>query len=165
MLSQVVTVQYTTTDGTAVAGKDYLAAQGMLTFNPGQSTAMVSVTVFGVLAPEATKNFTLTLSNANPSGTPIAIAQATATIIYNVVVPAISINSVQVPRPASGTTPATFTVSLSAATQELVMVNYATANGTAIAGTDYQAESGTLTFQPGQTTASGHRTGHRQYAL
>ena len=154
MLSQIVTVQYSTADGTAVAGQDYLPAQGVLTFNPGQSTAMVSVTVFGVLAPEATKNFTLTLSNANPSGTPIAIAQATATIIYNVVVPAISINSVQVLRPASGTTPATFTVSLSAATQEVVMVNYATANGTAVAGTDYQAESGTLTFQPGQTTAS-----------
>ena len=102
MLSQVVSVQYQTTDGKAVAGKDYLATQGVITFRPGQSTAMVSVTVFGVLAPEATKNFTLTLSNANPSSTPIAIAQATATIIYNVVVPAISINSVQVPhRPAA----------------------------------------------------------------
>ena len=153
MSSEVVTVQYATVDGTAVAGKDYLAAQGVLTFEPGQSTVTVPITLFGALTPEPTKQFSLMLSNANPSGTPISIAQATATILNAVVVPVVSIDSVQVSRPASGTTPAIFTVSLSEPTEEVVSVNYATANGTAISGTDYQSEIGTLTFAPDQTTA------------
>jgi hypothetical protein len=45
-----------------------------------------------------------------------------------------------------------FQVKLSAASSGTVTVKYATANGTAIAGTNYQAASGTLTFAPGETT-------------
>ena len=45
-------------------------------------------------------------------------------------------------------------MTLSAASTQTVTVNYATANGTAIAGADYQAASGTLTFSPGQTLKS-----------
>src|SRR5439155_67330 len=50
------------------------------------------------------------------------------------------------------TTDAVFTVSLSNPSSQTITVNYATANGTATAGSDYVAESGTLTFAPGQTT-------------
>lgn len=51
----------------------------------------------------------------------------------------------------AATTPATFTVSLSAASTTPVTVRYATANGTAIAGSDFTAASGLLTFAPGET--------------
>ena len=47
---------------------------------------------------------------------------------------------------------AVFTVSLSAASRREITVDFATANGTATAGSDYQATSGTLTFAPGTTT-------------
>jgi hypothetical protein len=50
----------------------------------------------------------------------------------------------------SGTTAFNFTVSLSAASSQTVSVNFATANGTATAGEDYTAASGTLTFAPGE---------------
>ena len=46
----------------------------------------------------------------------------------------------------------TFTVSLSAACDETVTVNFATADGTALAEGQYVATSGTLTFAPGETT-------------
>jgi probable HAF family extracellular repeat protein len=52
----------------------------------------------------------------------------------------------------SGTRTATFTVTLSTASAQTVTVAYATADGTATAGSDYRAASGTLTFAPGQTS-------------
>ncbi len=68
--------------------------------------------------------------------------------------PALSINDITLTEGNSGTTTATFTVSLSKASAQTVTVNYATADGTATAGTDYQLTSGTLSFAPGQTTQS-----------
>lgn len=52
----------------------------------------------------------------------------------------------------AGTSPsAAFTVTLSAPSNQVVTIHYATMNGSAVAGTDYTSTQGTLTFQPGQT--------------
>jgi hypothetical protein len=65
--------------------------------------------------------------------------------------PSVSIaNAPAVTEGHTGTRTATFTVTLSAASNQTVTVAYATADGTATAGTDYQAASGTLTFAPGE---------------
>jgi hypothetical protein len=67
--------------------------------------------------------------------------------------PALSINDVSMAEGNSGTTNFVFTVTLSAASNLTVNVDYATANGTAtLADNDYQAVSGTLTFNPGNLT-------------
>ena len=66
--------------------------------------------------------------------------------------PTMSINDVTITEGASGTSAANFTVSLSSASSNTVTVNYATADNTAVAGVDYVATSGTLTFTPGQTS-------------
>ena len=66
--------------------------------------------------------------------------------------PTLSINDISVTEGNAGTTTATFTVSLSAAASSAVTVNYATADVTAAAGSDYVADSGTLSFATGQTT-------------
>jgi hypothetical protein len=64
----------------------------------------------------------------------------------------ISINDVTVNEGNTGTTPATFKVTLDQASGAQVTVSYATANGTATAGSDYVAKTGTVTFAPGDTS-------------
>jgi hypothetical protein len=49
---------------------------------------------------------------------------------------------------------AVFAVTLSAASNVRVTINFATADGSAIAGTDYAATASTLMFAPGETTKS-----------
>jgi probable HAF family extracellular repeat protein len=68
------------------------------------------------------------------------------------VVPTMSINDVTNAEGKSGTRSFTFTVSLSTATTVTVSVNFATANGSAFAAEDYNAVSGTLVFNAGETT-------------
>lgn len=68
--------------------------------------------------------------------------------------PAISITDAAVTERLSGTTNAIFTVSLSPAPTQVITVDFATASGSAIANVDFVATSGTLTFQPGQSSQS-----------
>ena len=76
---RTVTVDYATADGNAVAGSDYAAASGTLTFAPGESQAAVAVAVLDDAAAEFAETFSLTLSN--PSGAGLAHATATGTVI------------------------------------------------------------------------------------
>jgi hypothetical protein len=72
----------------------------------------------------------------------------------NPLTPTVSVNDVTVTEGNAGTGAAVFTVTLSAAASQPVTVAYATANGTATAGSDYRATSGTLTIPAGQTTGT-----------
>ncbi len=63
--------------------------------------------------------------------------------------PAISVSDRSVTEGDAGTTPATFDVTLSVPSSLPVTVEYATADGTAQAGSDYEAGGGILTFAPG----------------
>jgi hypothetical protein len=66
--------------------------------------------------------------------------------------PTLSINDVSMLEGDSGTTTMNFTVTLSAASSLTAKVDFATANGTATAPSDYVANNGTLTFNPGDLT-------------
>jgi probable HAF family extracellular repeat protein len=66
--------------------------------------------------------------------------------------PSLTINNVSVTEGNSGTTNAVFAVRLSTPGAVPVTVQYATTDGTATAGSDYQPASGTLSFAPGETT-------------
>ena len=65
--------------------------------------------------------------------------------------PSISVHDAVVAEGNAGTTQATFVVSLSAASAQTVSCSFATANGTATAGSDYVATNGALSFAPGET--------------
>ncbi|MCE9517064.1 MAG: cellulase family glycosylhydrolase, partial [Mycobacterium sp.] len=61
-----ITVGYTTSNGTATAGSDYIASSGTLTFAPGETSRTIAIIVNGDATAEARETFTVTLSN--PSG-------------------------------------------------------------------------------------------------
>ena len=143
-----VSVDYATSDGTATAGTDYTAASGTLTFTAGQTSKTVSVSALSDTASEASETFTLTLSN--PSGATIADAAATGTITNVPPPPALSIADATADEGAR----LAFTVTLDRAATADVTVDYATSDGTATAGEDYTATSGTLTLTAGETSKS-----------
>ena len=147
---QEVTVDYATADGTAAAGSDYVAVSGPLTFTAGATTRNVTVTVNGDTLDELDETFLVNLSNA--TNATISDSQGQCTITDDDAAPALSVDDVTVTEGDSGTVNAVFTVSLSVAVSQVVTVQYTTANGTATAGSDYVATSGTLTFGPGTTT-------------
>jgi Calx-beta domain/FG-GAP-like repeat len=143
-----VTVHYVTADGTATAGSDYTAAQGDFTFAPGETSKTITVAVTGDRAVEPNETFFVYLSASGAS----VYGQGLATIMDDE--PRVSINDVAKKEgKGNGTTMFVFTVSLSAAYDQPLTVNYATADGTAtVSDNDYVATSGTITFAPGETT-------------
>ncbi len=147
-----VTVGYATTNGTAKAGQDYVAQTGTLTFAAGETSKVVRVQVTGDTAVEA--NETLKVNLTSPTGATIRDGSALGTIVNDdSATPCRRSRSPTPPRrrKCGGARLASFTVSLSAASATPVTVNFATANGTAVAGSDYVAQSGTLTFAAGET--------------
>jgi Tol biopolymer transport system component len=148
--TEPITVNYATVNGTALAGSDYTATSGTLTFAPGETSKTIAAPILGDILNESDKFFGLNLSNANNGA--VIENSATVTIANDDPILRLSINNVTVTEGNSGTSNAVLTVTLSSATTEPITVDYTTVNGTAIAGSDYTATSGTLTFAPGVTS-------------
>ncbi len=146
-----ITFNYATADQTAVAGTDYTAATGSITFAAGETSKKIAVTINGDTDVEPNETFLVNLSGTTFAT--IADGQAVGTIVDDDNTPALSIaDPTPIAEGNSGTKTLTFTVTLSAAAAGQVTVSYATADGSAIAGSDYVAKSGTLTFAAGETT-------------
>ena len=86
-----VTVNYATANGTAIAGSDYLAATGMLTFPPGAATQTIAVSITPDLAIEPNETFLVNLSGA--VGAPLGRAQGVGTIVSDDLPPAPSVTA------------------------------------------------------------------------
>ncbi len=146
-----VSFDIATANGTATAGTDYVASSAAgRTIPAGSSSATFTVLVLGDTLNEPDETFFVNVSNV--SGATVADGQGQGTIVNDDAVPALTVGDVSVTEGNNLTTTATFTVSLGAASGRTITVNYATADGTANAGSDYVASSGTLTFPPGTTT-------------
>jgi hypothetical protein len=146
-------LNYATADGTATAGSDYVGQPtGAVSFATGDLSKTISVTVNGDTTVEPDETFFVNLLSATNDGT-IVKSQGTGTITNDDSaggVGNISINDVTITEGNSGTKVATFTVSHTGSAA--FSVNYATANSTATAGSDYVAASGTLNFAAGTST-------------
>ena len=88
---KTVTVDWTTVDGTATAGDDYIADSGTLTFGPGETIKTVEVIILDDDEEDSGETFTLQLNNA--SGAALADAEATGTI-FNEELPFVSVPQV-----------------------------------------------------------------------
>ncbi|MGE3911507.1 MAG: Calx-beta domain-containing protein [Chloroflexota bacterium] len=137
--------------GTAISGADYTPV-GLTTLNipANVTTATFTVPILTDLIQEPDKTVLVQISNAT-GGAIINDPTATGTILDDDGPPVIAINNEAQIEGCDGTTTIAFSVTLSRPTSSAVTVNYATADGTAAAGSDYNAVSGTLTFTPGQT--------------
>jgi hypothetical protein len=147
---RVVTVDFATANSLAVAGSDYHAASGTLTFEPGQTTKTVLVLVNGDRFGEPDETFAVNLSGA--TNALVADGQGVGTILDDE--PRIRVTDVtKAEGGRNKTTLFTFTVTLSAAYDQPVTVSYRTVDNSATTSdNDYVARTGTLTFAPGETT-------------
>ena len=143
-----VTASFATADGSATAGQDYVATSGTVTIARGETTQTFTVPVNGDRVGEYEEYFVVILSAVN--GAQVGSDTGYGTIYDDE--PRINVNVVSLREGNSGTKQMTFTVRLSMAYDQPVTVRYATADGSARAGEDYVAKSGTLTFATGQTT-------------
>ena len=148
--ASTVTVSYQTADGTASSITDYQATAGSVTFLPGETEKFVTVMVNGDGFHEQNELFYLNL--LSPSGANLAKSQGVGTIINDDVTPSLTIGDITVNEGQSGVTNFVFTINLTAVSGQTVTVDYATANGTAAAGTDYLSQTGTVSFAPGVTS-------------
>lgn len=146
--TEAVTVGFQASSGSAAIGQDLPARQGEITFAPGETSRQIRVATTDDTLREAPETFLLSLSNAR--GAEILRGVGTGTIADNDW-PRISIADASVLEVNSNQTAIRFQVTLSAPQAEAVSVRFETADGTAIAGSDYTARSSTLWFAPGET--------------
>lgn len=148
-------ISFKTADGTAIAGSDYTATEGVLTFGPDDQTKTVVVPITGDTGGEADEKFTLNLSE--PVGATIGDAEGVATIVNDDVLPSISVSDASIMEGAAGEARnLTFILTLSAPNAYPVSVTCSTkaaGSPAADAKSDYRELPPTVvTFVPGATS-------------
>ncbi|MFL6543325.1 MAG: Calx-beta domain-containing protein [Chthoniobacterales bacterium] len=147
-----ISVNYQTSDGTANAGSDYVSNSGTVTFGPGETQQTIQITVLDDILLESSENFLVTLSNPSgatldPSGGSVATVNisdddsGTSTLQFGAATYSAS----------EGAGAVAIKITRSGGIGLVVSVNYATANGSATAGSDYISQAGTVTFASGET--------------
>lgn len=154
-----VTVEYATTDITAIAGQDYTATSGTLTFNGGETMKTFQIPILDDATTEPDETFLVALRNASSLEVLGAPSVMTVTVQDRTTTPQLFVTGGSVVEGNAGSTAEIlFTINLSAATSRAVSVNFATSNFSAFGGAkctdqgvDFVNASGTLSFQGGNT--------------
>ncbi len=141
-----LSVQYYTLDGTAVNGQDYTGVSGTLVFTNGVGTNTIPVTIKNNSLITGNRTFTVVLTNAtvpgkitSPSNQVVTIIDSNAGLSFSSPVYTVNKTNVFV----------TITVIRTDNTNQVSTVNYATADGTAVAPGDYTPTNGTCVFTNG----------------
>jgi Tol biopolymer transport system component len=146
-----VTIDYSTSASTASAGSDYTGIASTLTIPAGQTSGTIQISITNDSAAELAENFLVVLSN--PSNAFLGTNTLATITIAASELPTITaaVASLNVNEDVGN---ASVNVNLSAAVDFDVTVNYATANGSAIAGEDFTNTTSTLTIPAGQTSGT-----------
>ncbi len=136
-------VSYRTQDGTAIAGQDYTATSGTATILAGDKKFLVAIEILNDSIAEFDETFQLILSNPTGGSFPTGITEIVAT--HTILDDDIETN----PKEGNINNTNYFLLELSEPMTVDGSVNYATQDGTAIAGQDYTATSGTMTISAG----------------
>lgn len=135
--------------GTAMLGQDFIFNNStQLLFSPGQTTRTFTVRTFADSLVEGSETFVITAQSLNRPNVRTAM---TATM-YDLIPTTVRAEGVRVIEGNAGTTAAVFTMRLQGRPMLPVTVAYSTANVTAVAGSDYTASSGIVSFAPGEFT-------------
>jgi hypothetical protein len=148
--NQDVTVFVASSNGSAVAGLDYVAVQEQLTIPSGEISESVAVPITDDVIAEGPEDFSVSISN--PVNAELGTQTSTiVTITDNEPVPSIAFSSSEA-RTAEVAGVIDLTVQISGVSSHDITVHYATADGTAVGGSDYVAVSDTLTIPAGELT-------------
>jgi Calx-beta domain/Right handed beta helix region/IPT/TIG domain len=145
------TAYYRSADGTASAGSDYAALNGMISFAQGETSKTIPISATNDGVYEGPQTFTVTIWEAAGAsvGSP---STATVTIVDAQSPPAIAAPPVALLEGDSGQTSFDFVLTMTGTAEMPMTVNYTTAAGTAAAPSDFVAASGQVTFAPGDAT-------------
>ena len=154
--TDAVTVNYATRSGSGEINVDASSGlSGTVTFAPGQTVQTIRIYASHDYLDEIDESVFVELSN--PSGASFgggnARASATGWVLDNDgpgINRSVAVSSAEV-REGPGGRVAVFSIEISTASTAPVTLNYQTVSGTAVAGADFAARSGTVTFAPGQT--------------
>ena len=141
-----VVVTYTTASNTAVAGVDFVAQTGTVTFAPSEINKTITITVNGDDLDEYDETFFINLTDANNAS--INDSQGIGTIVNNDTAPTIAIADVTI---TEANTTAYITASLSKASGKIISATYQTSLGTNAENSDFNAASSSVIFNAGET--------------
>lgn len=147
-----VVVGLATTNATALAGSDYRGTNLLLTIPAGSLTGTITVNVMGDSSHEPDETFSLVITSV--TNATIADGVGVGTILNDDIPPELTIANVAEVEGNAGLSQFVFTVVLSSPSAFPVSFNFATSNGTAVAGSDYAATNATVIVNPGAGSTS-----------
>ncbi len=142
-----VVFDFMTRDGFARGDEDYVSFAGQGRIMAGNSSTTITVDILGDPGLEREESFYVDLFS--PVNVRLTDAEGLGSILNDDVLPAVRIHDASILEPVNGATAQLeFTVELSAPAPASVLVDFLTADDTAMAGSDYQAAAGVISFEP-----------------
>ncbi|MFM7129943.1 MAG: Calx-beta domain-containing protein, partial [bacterium] len=146
------TVKFSTLADTALAGSDFVTKSGTITFAPGEMSKQVAIEILSDQLYERDEKFYFVLDT--PFQATIGTSRAIGTILNDDPMPGLRVTDTTINEPTGSSSILNINVVLTQPSTLPVTVDYATANDSATSPADYNATTGSIVFQPGETTKS-----------